>query len=190
MTQRFPLRIVLIGAECTGKTTLSSALSGNFAEPFSPEFVREYVNQLDRPLSASDLDPIAVGQLNAEDEAAARAREIVFHDTNLLSTLIYARRYFGVDQEWLERALQQRHYSHYFLCEPDFPWVADPGQREGPAVRSQLQEIFRHELIRRALPFTCVSGPLPDRIESVRSHLSKIGLVNFSKNTLDATPPD
>ncbi len=169
-----PLRIVLIGAECTGKTTLAAALGEAFDEPFSPEYVRLYVNQLNRPLNIDDLDPIAHGQRHTEDQAFAEARRFVFHDTNLLSTLIYARHYFAAQQDWLETLFQSRPYHHYFLCEPDFPWVADPGQREGPHTRSALQEIFRQELISRNLPHTPVTGPLPERIALIQGVLASL----------------
>ena len=140
-------RIVLIGAESTGKSTLADALAEARGLPRTTEFVRTYAEGLDRELCEADLDPIARGQLAEEDRHGDVP--VVLHDTNLLSTLIYARHYFGVEQAWLAEAFAARHYAVYLFCQPDIPWVADPGQRAGPEARAQLHAIFEAELKRR-----------------------------------------
>ena len=66
-------RIVLTGAECTGKSTLAQALSCHYGEPWTTEFVRGYVDQLDRELIQADLEEIFCGQIAAEDAGWARA---------------------------------------------------------------------------------------------------------------------
>ena len=114
-------RIVITGAESTGKTTLAHALADYYAEPSTQEFVRSYVKQLDRKLCAKDLDPIAHGQLNAEDDGLKQARRLVIHDTNLLSSMIYAKHYFDVELDWVEKRFRERNYSLYLLCLPDIP---------------------------------------------------------------------
>lgn len=155
-------RIVLIGAESTGKSTLADALVEARGLPRTREYVREYADGLGRPLAANDLDPIAHGQLAEEDRHGEVP--LVLHDTNLLSTLIYARHYFGVTQPWLEEVFAQRDYAVYLFCQPDIPWVPDPGQREGPKARLQLHAIFEAELKRRALPVVPIEGDRSTRL--------------------------
>ena len=60
-------RIVLTGAESTGKSTLAKSLSEHYCAPWSKEFVREYIHTLGRDLIAKDVDTIARGQLAVED---------------------------------------------------------------------------------------------------------------------------
>ena len=86
-------RIVLTGAECTGKSTLAQALSCHYGEPWTTEFVRGYVDQLDRELIQADLEEIFCGQIAAEDAGWAKSKRFVIHDTNLLSSIIYAKHY-------------------------------------------------------------------------------------------------
>ena len=62
-------RIVITGAESTGKSTLAKVLAKHFSAPLSTEFVRQYVNAVQRPLTAEDLEPIARGQFAAEAAA-------------------------------------------------------------------------------------------------------------------------
>ncbi len=165
-------RVVLIGAESTGKSTLAAALSDALQIPCTTEYVRDYVARLERPLAAHDLDPIARGQL-AEEDRFPRA-PVVLHDTNLLSTLLYARHYFQASQPWLEQALAAREYALYLFCQPDIPWVADPGQREGPQVRAQLHAVFEAELARRNLPTVPIAGPHEVRLRAARDAIDAV----------------
>jgi len=139
-------RIVVTGAECTGKTTLARALAESLGAPRSEEYVRRYVERIRREPAAEDNDPIARGQLEEEDRYLPNANRFIVHDTNLLSTRIYADHYFGLTLDWLERAFARRRYALYLLCEPDFPWVPDPGQRESADVRDALQQEFERRL--------------------------------------------
>lgn len=156
------MRIVLTGAECTGKTTLAQALSGYYGEPWSGEYVRDYVAQLDRPLEQQDLEPIARGQLAIEDAAVPMAKRFVLHDTNLFSSILYAKHYFDAEIEWVNDAFLIRDYTLYLLCTPEgIEWEADPGQRESPAAREALNARFKSGLQQLQLPMVELQGP-PD----------------------------
>ena len=73
---------------------LAQALSCHYGEPWTTEFVRGYVDQLDRELIETDLEEIFCGQIAAEDAGWAKSKRFVIHDTNLLSSIIYAKHYF------------------------------------------------------------------------------------------------
>ena len=81
------LRVVITGAESTGKSTLTKQLADYFKAPFTDEFVRTYATNLNRPILADDLEPIFKGQLNLEQSACSKEPELIFHDTNLLSRI-------------------------------------------------------------------------------------------------------
>lgn len=152
-------RVVLTGAECSGKTSLARALSGYYGEPWSPEFVRDYVDNLDRELATEDLEPIAKGQLALEDSALDRANRFILHDTNLLSSIIYANYYFGQQIAWLNDAFLARDYALYLLCSPEgIDWQAEPGQRDSPGARAKLYAIFKESLQRLKLPYVSLEG--------------------------------
>lgn len=153
------IRIVLTGAECTGKTTLAKALSGYYGEPWTPEFVRRYVDTLDRELRHEDLAPIARGQLESEDRAVREAKHLVVHDTNLLATILYANHYFGDQLEWVNDQFLRRDYALYLLCAPEnIPWQPDPGQRDSPSARAELHGKFKESLQRLELPYVELNG--------------------------------
>ena len=156
------LRVVVTGSECTGKTTLARELATHFGTSWSPEYVREYLDGKGAPLTLADVDAIARGQMAAEDEAARRASRIVLHDTDLLSTVVYSRHYYGSCPEWVERSARERRADLYLLLRPDVPWVADP-QRDRGERREEIHELFRGALGEFRAAFRELSGTWTER---------------------------
>ena len=92
---RFVERVVLTGSESTGKTTLARDLATAYGTARSPEYARQYLDAKPTPLEASDIEPIARGQIAVEDAAVIAAHRVAFLDTDLVSTVVYARHYYG-----------------------------------------------------------------------------------------------
>jgi len=168
-------RVVITGAECTGKTTLATALSGYYGEPWTAEFVRQYVDALGRELTREDLEPIARGQLEQEDRALEQARQFVLHDTNLLSSILYANHYFGDQLNWVNDTFLSRDYALYLLCSPDgIEWQADPGQRESEAARTELHDTFKQSMQWLRLPYVELDGDEEARFSEAVLAIDKI----------------
>jgi NadR type nicotinamide-nucleotide adenylyltransferase len=136
-------RVCLIGPECTGKTTLAEELSVHFNAPWVPEFAREYAQRVGRELTADDVEPIARGEMALVD--AAPNEGLVILDTDLISTVVYARHYYGNCPEWIEAAAAARKADLYFLFDIDLPFIAD-SLRDSAAPRESLYEKFAKTL--------------------------------------------
>jgi len=143
--RRRPFRAVVTGSECTGKTRLAEQLAGQLGAPWVPEYVRGYCDARGGALSAEDVEPIARGQIAEADAAEARAGELLVLDTDLLSTVVYARHYYGACPAWIEAAARERLGDLYLLLAPDVPWVAD-AQRDRGDRRAEMHALFEATL--------------------------------------------
>ena len=157
-----PLRVVLTGSECTGKTTLASLLSRTFGASGSVEFSRGYAERRGGLLSAEDVEPIARGQIAVEDEATAAGRRLVVHDTDLVSTLVYARHYYGQCPAWIAETAERRLADLYLLCHTDVPWK-DDGVRDQPLARETIHAAFVETLRALGAKVVDLEGSLAER---------------------------
>ena len=148
------LRVCLIGPECTGKTTLAERLAVHVGAPWVPEFAREYAQRVARELTVDDVEPIARGQMALEDAAPNSATDnrqpttdnsFLILDTDLISTVVYARHYYGHCPEWIEAEAVKRKADLYLLTDIDLPWVAD-ASRDSASPRESLYAKFAQTL--------------------------------------------
>jgi NadR type nicotinamide-nucleotide adenylyltransferase len=162
-----PLRVVLIGPECTGKTTLARELAAHFAVPWAAEHAREYVERHGQSLGYGDVEPIARGQREGEDAAIARAlaehARLVILDTDLVSTLVYSLHYYGGCPEWIRTEAARRLGEIYLLHDTDVPWIADGLQREQPERRDELFALYAATLARLGAATREIRGPWVER---------------------------
>jgi NadR type nicotinamide-nucleotide adenylyltransferase len=152
-----PLQVVVTGSECTGNTTLARALAARFDALYVPEFCRGYQDARGMPLVAADVEPIARGQIAETDEAEERATHLVVLDTDLVSTVVYARHYYGTCPAWIEEVCRERRADLYLLCAPDLHWEAD-GQRDRGDQREHLHRLFAGELAALGADVRLVTG--------------------------------
>jgi NadR type nicotinamide-nucleotide adenylyltransferase len=157
------IKVVLTGSESTGKTELARRLGSHFDAPVAEEFVRRFAAQKGASLDFRDHGPIARGQMLCEDEAIARARGLVFLDTDLVSTVVYCEHYFGRAPEWIVDEATSRAGDLYLLLSPDIPWHAD-GIRDRADRREEMHGLFRAKLQLLSLPFVEIGGEREERL--------------------------
>jgi NadR type nicotinamide-nucleotide adenylyltransferase len=154
--------VVITGSECTGKTTLAAELGALFGAPVSHEFAREYLTGRTDPLDATDVEPIARGQVrvqrHADEAAAQREARMVIRDTDLLSTVVYSRHYYGGCPAWVEREARDSAGDLYLLLVPDVPWVADGLLRDRPEARDAMHDLFRQGLAEAGVDVVEIGG--------------------------------
>ncbi|MFJ7567781.1 AAA family ATPase [Herminiimonas sp. NPDC097707] len=167
-----PLRIALLGAESTGKSTLAAALAAHYDTVWVPEYLREFVEEKQRTPQEKEQFLIASTQLEREDDANRKARTFLFCDTTPLMTAIYSQFYFGSIDAKLENLLRAQRYDFTIVTEPSTPWIADGLQRESDAVRQAVHTLLLATLAAEAIPFLLVSGDVAERVQQVSTYLS------------------
>ena len=175
LTQHTPksvTKIVILGAESTGKTTLCRDLAAHFNCQWVPEYMRTYLqdkwNDEQKTCTWEDLLPIAQGQIALENRLAQQAElkndKYIFCDTSLFELMVYAHWYYDDCPEALTKAALAHQYDLILLAEVDIPWVADD-LRDSPHEREAISAFFETMLNRYQIPFKKVGG---NRLERVR----------------------
>lgn len=178
------IRVVVTGSECTGKTTLAGDLAAAYGVEAVPEYARRFVLEKGAAPGPADVEAIARGQIALEDRALAQGApaegalaavpRLLVQDTDLLSTIVYARHYHGGCPAWVERALGERAGDLYLLAGLDVPWEPDGHQRDRSHRREEMQDLFRAALTARDLPFVEIGGDRAERLAAAHPPIDQL----------------
>ena len=170
-----PMRkVVVTGAECSGKSTLSEDLSKHYGVPWVPEMAREYLEALVQSYDETDLLKIAELQLRTEEERAlndAEPTSLLICDTDLITIRIWGEEKYGRSDPWIVQQTEHRPYDLWLLCRPDIPWVFDP-QRENPHDRARLFAVYEKTLRALGKPYVIIEGARQERLEQAVASLN------------------
>jgi NadR type nicotinamide-nucleotide adenylyltransferase len=175
-------KIVTIGPESTGKSSLCEQLAKFYHTVWCPEYAREYLLEHGMKYSYDDLLTIAKGQVLLEEEYQARfdsqqsaiGGEIhspltidqspLFIDTDMYVMKVWSEFVFGKCHQWILDQVGKRKYDLYLLCNIDLPWVADE-LREYPdlATREKLYTIYKEVMKNQSIPWVEISGNSVER---------------------------
>lgn len=164
----FVRRLVVLGGESSGKTTLAAAIANELGAVWVAEYGRE-LWELHGGLDESDLAKIAWEQVAREDKAALTANDWLVCDTSPLTTYGYSHWMFGRADSELGR-LAERPYDAIVLCCPDFAFVQD-GTRQDEGFRLKQHTWYLERLQSGGTPWLLVAGSVDQRVTQVASWL-------------------
>lgn len=166
-------KIVVIGSESTGKSTLSAGLAGALDTVWVEEYARDYLLQLGRPYEEHDLLKIAKGQLALEDEKLKQANEYLICDTDLNVIKVWAEASYGRCDDWVLEQIKQRKYDAYILTDIDMPWVDDPLREHPlPHERQYFFDLYKAIVEQSGVPFVIASGGENERLQKALSFIT------------------
>ncbi len=169
------VKVCLMGAPSTGKSTLAQALAKHFNTVSMPEYGAEYwlANQVDRRITLDQFEEIAPEHLRREDELLLQANTYLFSDTCPITTYVFARDYHSTAGPILTRLAREaeKRYDLFFLCDTDIPYD-DTWDRSGDQKRQWFQQQIMGDLAQRRLPYFVLSGSLEERIVRVSEVLA------------------
>lgn len=162
-------KVVIIGPESTGKSTLSKQLAKHYKTTWVPEYAREYLIEHGTEYTYDDLLTIAKGQVALEESyinSAGPSTKVLFIDTDQYVMKVWCEFVFGKCHQWVLDQITKRKYDLYLLCNIDLPWVHDP-LREYPdlAPRLELYAIYKNLLTNQPVPWVEISGNYDERLQ-------------------------
>ncbi len=184
----FVERVVLMGAESTGKSTLAARLAHEFGTEHVQEYGREHYAARGGRLDLDDYLTIARVHREREDVASQRAHRYLFIDTNAVTTMFFSH-YYNRDSLPALRELADEcaaRYRHVIVCDDDIPFEQD-GWRDNEVWRGRMHGMVLHDLATRRIPYQVVRGSLDERVAQVRSILA--GQAVGSPRHLDSLGP-
>lgn len=181
-------KIVVIGPESTGKSTLCAALAAHFHTAWAPEYARAYLLEHGTSYTYEDLLTIARGQLALEDEYTKRSvlqtgataataptagvfsaapPRLLFIDTDMYVMKVWCEFVFGKCHSFILDQISTRRYDAYLLCKTDLSWTKDE-LREYPdlATREKLFHIYRDILVNQSTPWAEIGGQAGERLQN------------------------
>ena len=173
-------KIVVLGPESTGKSTLCEALSKAYDTIWCEEYAREYLSKNGTDYTFDNLLTIAKGQIANEERATKKAIEQnkshLIIDTDMYVMKVWSEFVFNKCDKFILDEITKRKYDLYLLCNVDLPWVKDE-LREYPELetREKLFHIYKNILVNQATPWSLIRGSNEERlIKAIRAVEDKI----------------
>ncbi|MDQ2718150.1 MAG: ATP-binding protein [Bacteroidota bacterium] len=176
-------KIVVIGPESTGKSTLCERLAKHYNTLWVPEYAREYLEKNGTEYSYDDLLTIAKGQIELEEAISNQqsgfnvnshsilppwgVRGLLFIDTDMYVMKVWCEFVFDNCHNWILNRIAERKYDLYLLCDVDLPWIKDT-LREYPAknTRDKLYSFYKDLMLNQSEPWHNISGNYEERFKN------------------------
>jgi HTH-type transcriptional repressor of NAD biosynthesis genes len=176
------IRVALLGAESTGKTSLSQYITeallaqGQMAT-YVPEVLREWCQMNGRTPALHEQRQIA--QQQAERIFSIQEGWVIA-DTTPLMTAVYSD-YVFQDLSLYDEALGlQAQFDLTLVMGLDVAWVPDGLQRDGEHVREPVDNLIRQAMAKSQLPFKVIYGQDEARLNAALLAISQ-GISNLNE---------
>jgi len=182
-------KIVIIGPESTGKSSLCKELAAHYNTAWVDEYAREYLLKNGTDYNYETLLDIAKGQVQAEELTVDRWSltekspneqrttsndQPVFIDTDMYVMKVWCEFVFQKCHHWILNRIAERKYDLYLLCNIDLPWVKDD-LREYPDLisRQKLYHYYKDILVNQHVPWVDISGSYEERLQKAIKAVDK-----------------
>ncbi len=192
-------KIVVVGPESTGKSTLCEKLAAHYNTIWVREYAREYLLANGTDYTFENLLDVAKGQLAGEEKGIEEANRLfinegselpigkdsdspftihhspLFIDTDMYVMKVWCEFVFDKIHPWVLNQIVERKYDLYLLCNVDAPWVKDE-LREYPdlVIREKLYHHYRDIMINQQVPWVNISGNYEQRLQKAIVAIDKI----------------
>ncbi len=171
----FVQKVVLVGTESTGKTTLAQKLANYYSTVFVPEMAREVVEKTEE-CTYDDLVKIATLHANTILNKIPEANKLLFVDTDITITKSYSEFLFNKKfsvAAWIEEV---NRFDLYLFLEPDCDYVQD-GTRLSETERARLSDHHKAAFKNTGLSFISINGNWEERFQQAKQIIEQRFLI-------------
>ena len=168
-------KIVIIGPESTGKSTLCTQLAAHYKSIWVKEYARCFLEKNGTNYTYENLYEIAqgqiieeeIGQLSVISNTEFESHTPLFIDTNLYVIKVWSEFVFNKCDNRILSEIAKREYDLYLLCNTDLPWEEDD-LREYPdlKIREKLLSYYKEELAEQKVTWSIISGNNEERLQN------------------------
>lgn len=174
----FTKKVVIMGPESTGKSTLTKQLAEHYGVSYVEEYGRTYTEKIGtQNLSVTDFENIVFGHETLIFNKLNDNNKVIFIDTELITTKIFGEMYLGPEfkSPMIEhRLMNYKPFDLYLLLDVDVPWV-DDGTRDFPTNRKEHFNRIKSELEAKKLNYIVINGNYQERFEKAVKEVDKLG---------------
>jgi HTH-type transcriptional repressor of NAD biosynthesis genes len=173
----FMKKIVILGPESVGKSTMVKKLAEHLGCKYIEEFGRTYTELFGtNNLEIFDFESIAHWH-NVEIENAEIDKYLIV-DTEAITTKIFAEMYLGKresESKFIDEIISEQHFDLYLVLNVDVLWV-DDGTRDFQEGREEHLNAIISNLEERGLEYKLISGDnYNERFEKALEEVKKLG---------------
>ncbi len=152
------LRIVVTGAESTGKSTIAKMLAKKYNGLYIPEYAREYTENLKRPYQETDLINIANKQIQQLTQNYSSEHQVIFFDTGLEITQVWFEEKYNHCPDFIKDTIPNLPIDLYIVCDTDLEWKNDKVRENGGTKREYLLKRYEQILRSNQLFYVKIKG--------------------------------
>lgn len=175
----FAIRIVILGTESTGKTTLSENLVKHYNCSVVKEAGRDLIAN-SNTFEFNDLYLVASEHAKRIDQAVCGESPLIIIDTNIYTTISYAKFIFNRALNVDDRICNSNKADLYLYLNNDVEYLQD-GTRLSETDRNLLDLSNREILQEHHVEIVEITGDWEQRFEKAIEHINRVIAVNDKK---------
>lgn len=165
----FVKKIVVVGTESCGKSTLVRNLAKIYNTTYVAEYGRTVCEELggcDGVMIVEDYQQIAYGHKLEQIKLLERANKLLFIDTEAVVTQFYSWLYNDAHQAVLDEMAKLQNYDLWLFLEPDVEWVDDGLRVHGAEAERQKNNNYLKALLEeRGITYKILKGSYGERLK-------------------------
>ncbi len=174
----FAKKVVIVGTESCGKSTLVRNLAQLYNTTYVEEFGRVYYERLggcEGITLMEDYAEIAFEHKYHEREQLKKVNKVLFVDTEAIVTQFFSIAYLGVRQPILDAIAKLQKYDLWLFLEPDVEWVNDGTRSFGEQeIREKNNKLLKELLAEHKMEYITINGSYQERLEKAVHEINSL----------------